>query len=33
MAPALRRALEGLLAQVETLQAALPKPRSERDRP
>ena len=33
MAPALRRALEGLLAQVETLQAALPKPRSERDQP
>ena len=33
MAPALRRALEGLLAQVETLQAALTKPRSKRDRP
>ena len=33
MAPALRRGLEALLAQVETLQTALPKPSSQRDRP
>jgi hypothetical protein len=33
MGPALRRGLEGLLAQIERLQVALPRPASQADRP